>query len=104
MGEKASQRAGDALRLPCHLFAPGLCQRIEERFQGQFGGLGHFDGTRIIRAAGRFQQEEVRASGKFQRRRGIANEFSVDEDFRGIGIGGNGELAKTLGRRSDGGK
>jgi len=45
--------------------ASRLRQRVEERFQGQFGDLG----TSTVRsnpAVGRFKQEEVRASGSFK--------------------------------------
>src|SRR5208283_2314118 len=94
------RRVRTSLWLPASRFR----RRVEERFQGQFGGLGHFDGTRVVRPAGRLEQEKVRAGGEFQGRGRVADEFSVDKDFGGIGIGGYGDLAKTLGRRSRDGK
>ena len=47
--------------------------------------------------AGEFEEDGMRAGGKFESGGGVAVEFAVDIDFGGVRFGGDGELPVAVG-------
>ena len=70
---------------------------VEDGFEAEFAGFGEFEGASEVGTAGRFYEDGVLAGGKFQGGGGVAVEFAVDEDFGGVGLGGDSELAVAVG-------
>ena len=70
---------------------------VEEGFEIELAGFGEFEGAGEVGAAGEFEEDGVRAGGEFEGGRGVAVEFTVDEDFGGVGFGGDGELTVAVG-------
>ena len=71
---------------------------VKVGFEVEFAGFGKFEGAGKIGAAGGFEEDGVRPGGEFEGGGGVAMKFAVDEDFRGVRFGGDGELAITIGR------
>ena len=72
--------------IPCRGSLSDGWRRVEDGFEIQFAGFGEFEGAGEVGTAGGFENNGVRARGKFQGGGGVTVELAVDVDFGSVGL------------------